>query len=253
MRSNRDDTRSYWMKTRPGKEYPRLEGEVEVDVAIVGGGITGITAATLLKRAGLRVAIVEGRSIGEGETGHTTAHLTEAVDGRYRKLIKKHGARAAQLVAASSRAAIEIIGRVCAERSIGGFSRVPGYLYTENAKDVRMLEQELEATRRVGIEATIVHDVPLPSRAVAAIRYENQAQFHPLEYLQALAAAIPGKGSHVYEHTRAVDIHDGRPARVLTENGGVISAHDVIVAANVPLTRLLMQTKMRTIGRTRSA
>src|SRR5687768_3602318 len=97
-------TESVWLATAPPKNpFPALDGDLEVDVAIVGGGISGLTAAVLLKKAGKRVAVLEKGRIAGGETGHTTAHLTEAVDTRYRTLEKDFGEAEARLVAKSSR------------------------------------------------------------------------------------------------------------------------------------------------------
>src|SRR5678815_5948738 len=102
-------TNSVWSEATPAPPYPPLAGNVTVDVAVVGGGITGITAALLLARSGRRVAVVEARRIGKGETGKTTAHLTEALDVPYHTLLSRFGPDGARLAAAGQRAAIERI------------------------------------------------------------------------------------------------------------------------------------------------
>src|SRR6476659_5186415 len=98
---------SYWISTTPANHYPSLNQTLKVDVAIIGGGITGLTTALLLKKAGKKVAVLEKKSIAMGDSGHTTAHLTEVLDTRYHQLISDFGREGAQLAAQSSRAAIE--------------------------------------------------------------------------------------------------------------------------------------------------
>src|ERR1700712_3637455 len=102
-------TESYWVATSPGPRHPTLARDLDVDVAVVGGGITGITAALLLRRAGQRVAVLEARRIAEGVTGNTTAHLTEAINTRYVTLIDKSGLDGAKIAAGASRSGIEQI------------------------------------------------------------------------------------------------------------------------------------------------
>ena len=128
---------SLWIDTSTSSRFPQLSGNISVDVAIIGGGITGLTAAVLLKRAGKKVAVLELARIVMGETGHTTAHLTEAVDSRYKKLIDDFGKEGAKLVAVLLGNAYRLQGMVVAYRagyglkvcSFGLLHHVPGFLY----------------------------------------------------------------------------------------------------------------------------
>src|SRR5262245_29569982 len=88
--------RSVWTDTSSPKFFPQLRRRIEVDVLVVGGGITGLTTAYLLKQAGLRVAVVDQNRIGSGETSRTTAHVTFVTDVRLHELVSRFGKKAAQ-------------------------------------------------------------------------------------------------------------------------------------------------------------
>src|SRR5437870_9823803 len=123
--------RPLWPRPTTLRRFSSLQADLQVDVAIVGGGVTGLTTAVLLAEAGKRVALLESRELGAGVTGCSTAHLTEAVDTRYHELESKFGREAARLVRASSRDAIETIAALSSNHECG-FQRVNGYLFTDD-------------------------------------------------------------------------------------------------------------------------
>jgi glycine/D-amino acid oxidase-like deaminating enzyme/nitrite reductase/ring-hydroxylating ferredoxin subunit len=216
-----------WIATTSSPARPPLTGELRVDVAIIGAGITGLTAAVLLKERGLTVAVLEKSRVAYGESGHTTAHITEAVDSRYHSIAKDHGKDAAKLVAQASRASIEKIAELIERSAIDcRFRRLPGYLYTENRNRVGDLKKEAIAAREAGLDASWTESIPLPFPTRGGVRFENQAQFHPREYVLALAAQVD-----VYEHTHVTKIDNGV---VETEHGRVVATH-VFEATNVPI------------------
>ncbi len=238
-------TNSVWSETTPAPPYPVLDGNVTVDVAIVGGGITGITAALLLQRAGRRCAVIEARRIGKGETGKSTSHLTTSLDVRYHTLISRFGIDGARLAAAAQRAAIERICTLGDELKIAcDFHRVPGFLYAERPRDDAELEREAEAVSKLGLQAVLVSHVPLPFPVVRGLRFDNQAVMHPRIYLQGLAAAYAAGGGQLYEETQVVAIDEGDLCRVISDRG-VVTARSVIVAAHVPIVnRVLLHAKL---------
>jgi glycine/D-amino acid oxidase-like deaminating enzyme/nitrite reductase/ring-hydroxylating ferredoxin subunit len=237
-------TESLWLNAR-APVYPRLEhDDLFVDVAVVGGGITGVTAALLLKHSGKRVALLEARRIGSGVTAGTTGHLTEVIDTRYTELEKRFGADGAALVAASSRAAIEQVGELATRfETHAQFERLPGYLYSEREEDREALDEEIACMRRAGLSAT-PSEVPLPLAVKAGIRVDQQAQFHPLKYVAALAARIPGEGSHVFEQVRVHNVDEGEPCRLHVAKGPSLRATKVILATHTPLNQAVLQTKV---------
>ena len=227
---------SLWLGTTAAPRFESLRNGVHVDVAIVGAGITGITAALLLKQRGRKVAVLEKERIGGGETGNTTAHITEAVDARYHSIAKDFSKEAAKLVAEASHASIEQIATLVRQYSIDcGFRRVPGYLYTERRKDVAELKKEAVAAAEAGVKTRWVEDVPLPFETRGAVLFEDQAQFHPLAYLLALAKQVPGDGSFIFDETFVTEIREGEPCVVETASGS-ITADVVVQATNAPIT-----------------
>ncbi len=239
-----NNSQSLWIATAKGKTFPALQADRTVDVAIVGAGITGLTAATLLKKAGLSVAVIEADGVAEGVSGFTTAHITEALDRSCGQLIKDFGEDNARLAAESGRVALARIAGFVREEGIAcDFARVPAFQYTEDAETVSELAAERKAAASIGSKVTLTRTVPLPFKVAGALRFDRQAQLHPRRYLLPLALAIPGNGSHVFERTRVVEVEDGEPCRVVTAQG-TVSARHVIVATHAPFENILLQTKI---------
>ena len=225
---------SFWLESTPDTSYPPLTSGVSVDVAVIGAGITGLTAAAQLKRAGKTVAVLESKRIVRGASGYTTAKVTAGHGVVYSELTKTFGAEGARMYAQANEAAIERIGRFVEEDTIDcDFERKANYVYAESSDEVASIEQEVEAVRASGLDASFVEETSLPYGVAGAVRLANQAQFHPRKYLLALAQTIPGDGSHVFELTRALDVDDAEPCEVTTDRG-TLRARDVIVATHLP-------------------
>jgi glycine/D-amino acid oxidase-like deaminating enzyme/nitrite reductase/ring-hydroxylating ferredoxin subunit len=216
-----------------------------VDVAVVGGGIAGVTAARLLQEGRRRVALLEARRIGAGDTGHTTAHLTELLDAGYATLRSHFGEEGATLAARSQRDAIDRVERFVREDGIScGFSRVPGFRYADVRDEVESLDDELRAMREAGVDAARADVVPLPYPVAAAIRVERQAQLHPVAYLAGMLERFVAAGGLVFEGTRATRISEGEPCTVETP-GGAILCRDVVVMTHAPVSsRFALHSKM---------
>ena len=225
---------SLWLATTPQTDYPALTNGLAVDVAVVGGGIVGVTAALLLKEAGLTVAIIESRRVISGVTGHTTAKITSQHGLIYGRLISRFGLEAAAVYAQANQAALEKVAGLIETRSIAcDFIRTPAYVFAESDADVDEIEAEVTAGRRLGLPAVYTEETPLPFAVSAAVRFDAQAQFHPRKYLLAMVDDIAGNGSYVFEKTRALDIEDGDPCKVTTSRGR-IEAKNVIIATHFP-------------------
>ena len=226
---------SLWEGTSSSPEFTHLSGNHTADVVVIGAGITGLTAAAILKERGRSVIVLDKEGVAAGESGNTTAHLTEAVDARYHYIRRKYSDADAKLVAAASRASIEKIRELIERYEIScRFRRVPGFLYTEKRKYVSELKNEAAAAREAGLNAEFTDAVPLPFPTRGATLFANQAQFHPGEYLNALAAKIVGERCRIFSGTSVTDVKNGDPCEVVTEHGR-ITARAVLMATNVPV------------------
>ncbi len=226
---------SFWIDSTLETNYPTLINDVTVDVAIVGGGIAGITAAMLLKNAGKSVAVVEAKSIATGVSGHTTAKVTSLHQLIYADLIKEFGEDKARIYAESNQAGVEQVADLVAQEGIDcDFSRQSTYTFADSAKHLDKIEAECEAALKVGLPASFVTETSLPFAIAGAVKVDNQAQFHVRKYLLHLADKIAGEGSYVFENSRVEKIEEGTPCEVITSQGKV-KAQDVIVATNLPI------------------
>ena len=228
---------SYWIASTDAAAHSRLDSDLEVDVAMVGGGIAGLCTAWELARAGRSVAVLEARRIAAGVTGHTTAKLTAQHGLIYAHLRKTFGAQAAHLYARSQSEAVEHAFAVAEELSVDcDLERVPAYAYTGTDEGVAAIRAEVQAAREAGLEASFVTETGLPYPVAGAIRLEGQAQFHPRRYLLALADDLAAHGGRIFEDTRVVDFElDGSPVVLTAEGGAEVRARDVVVATHYPV------------------
>jgi glycine/D-amino acid oxidase-like deaminating enzyme/nitrite reductase/ring-hydroxylating ferredoxin subunit len=225
--------RTYWNATAgEGPSFPALAGDIEVDVAIIGGGIVGITTARLLKDRGLRVAVVEARRVGRQVTGKSTAKISSQHGILYQTLVRKFGEDKARLYAEAQESGIREIARLAKQYGIDAdIEPMPAFVYTRDDSYVEQIEKEVEVAKRLGLPASLTRETGLPFDVLAAMRWDDQAQFHPTKYVAGLAATIPGEGSHVFENSRAVDYET---TKVVTDAGSV-TARNVVMATHLPL------------------
>ena len=224
--------RVYWEATCSPPSFPKLAENIDVDVSIIGGGIVGVSAARAIKDQGMTVAVVEARKIGQGVTGKATAKVTSQHGIIYQTLANKFGLDRARLYAEAQEAGLRRIVDLAETHGIeADIERMPAYVYTREQRHVEDIEKEVEVARRLGLPASLTHDTGLPFEVLAAMRWEQQAQFHPLKFVTGLAATIPGDGCHVFENSQ---VTDWDPKRIATERGTVRARH-VVMATNLPL------------------
>lgn len=176
---------SIWAATRPRRPRPALEGDLRVDVVIVGAGITGLTAALLLAKTARSVAAIEARAVGAGDSGGSTGNLYQTVTGGLETLAAKCEADTARAVVASRGEAIAWIEQQAqAMGPSSGFRRCPMYQYPLSPDAEPTILGELKALRAAGLDAQLASEMPpgLPAAKGAVLLLSAQAQFHPIGY-----------------------------------------------------------------------
>lgn len=246
-------TTSYWLDSAQIQEFPTLQKNIEVDVIIIGAGITGITAAYLLKRSGKTVALIERDRCARIDTGHTTAHLTCMPDLMLQELTRTFGRQEARAVWDAGAAAIDhIVSNIRATDVDCDFRWVPGFLHAPlgkepRAKDAEELQREAALAIDLGIRAEYRDAVPF--FGLPGVQFPHQALFHPRKYLGDLVRRIPGGGSHVFENTAADEIHDD-PLVVKAGNFEIrgqyliLATHSPLRGTNGALDTTLLQSKL---------
>lgn len=218
-----------------------LREDASADACVIGGGVSGLSVAYLLARAGRSVIVLDDGPLAGGMTGVTTAHLTCVLDRRYFELERVRGAEAARLAAASHMSAIDRIEAIIArERIRCDFERLNGYLFHGPQDDAAVLYQELAAAQRAGIDATITDRPPHDGLAWGpCLVFPSQAQFHPLRYLSGLARAIERDGGRLHTATRADGIEEGGENVVVRTGLRRVTARLVVVATHTAASGLL--------------
>lgn len=228
------DMLSVWRGTAAPTAYAPLSGDVATDVLIVGGGITGVTLALLLRQQGRDVVLLEADAIGTGTTGNSTGNLYETVSMGMREIVSRWGAEVARLVAEERRAAVNFIEERCRHLPDVGFRRCD-LVQWPDAAQAESLRKELEALRAAGCEVEQAASVPapLPPAEGDVLVLRNQAQFQPQAYVVAMARLAAENGVAIHEHSRVQELDaKAKTARTAT---GTVRAKEVVLATHSPL------------------
>jgi glycine/D-amino acid oxidase-like deaminating enzyme/nitrite reductase/ring-hydroxylating ferredoxin subunit len=237
------ENKSYWLESTETIEYQKLEENITTSIVIVGGGISGLTTAYLLAKSGKKVVVLEDGYIGSGETGRTTAHLVNALDDRYYELEDLFGKDDAKLAAESHTAAVNMVENIITENNIEcNFRRLDGYLFLHPTDDKENINKEYTAALNAGINVELVNDVPgISGIAFPAIRFPDQAVFHPLKYLKGLCDGIINYGGKIFTRTHVDEVLANG---VRTADKFIVNAELIVIATNTPFhKRFVMHTK----------
>jgi glycine/D-amino acid oxidase-like deaminating enzyme/nitrite reductase/ring-hydroxylating ferredoxin subunit len=236
---------SLWTATAPVTSYAPLDRDLDLDVAVVGGGIAGLTTAWMLTHAGLNVAVLEADRVAAGASANSTVKVTSGHTLRYSELERLHNAEAARVYAESNQAAVEEIKRLTADLGIDCDLEPRRHIVCAETREERAaVEAEVDAERRAGLPAVFEKRTDLPFPVTGCLVLDGQAQFHPRKYLLGLAVAFVKAGGAIFEQTRVMDVDDGDPC-IVKVDGGEVRAKDVVVATHFPIAnRGLLFAKM---------
>ncbi|MBR5225898.1 MAG: FAD-dependent oxidoreductase [Clostridia bacterium] len=214
---------SIWTQAAQLPSFEPLQTNIKTDVLIIGGGLAGLLCAWHLQQAGVDYALVEADTICSGITKNTTAKITSQHGLMYDALIHKMGTQKAKRYLEANQNALEKYRALCREIDCG-FEEQDAFVYALN--DRRKIDRELEALRRLNVDAAFVKDLPLPFPVAGAVRFPRQAQFHPLRFAAGIA-----KDLSIYEHTKVRQL---MPGKAVT-NGAAITAQKIIAATHFPM------------------
>jgi glycine/D-amino acid oxidase-like deaminating enzyme/nitrite reductase/ring-hydroxylating ferredoxin subunit len=237
MNVSSEHSTSLWMKTAVMDDAPALDRGEKADVIVVGSGIAGMSVAFALAKAGKDVVVVDRGPIGKGMTSRTTAHLTAQCDDGFDKLIGRRGVDIAKLWYQSQAACIDQIEAIQKELDIAcDFRRLDGHLFHAPYTDPDIIEREFEATRKVGMPVERETGLPFEGQeATAALRYPNQATFHPLKYLAGVANAIRAAGGRFYAETTVNHVEEDENGVELRAGKHLLRARHAVIATNAPI------------------
>jgi glycine/D-amino acid oxidase-like deaminating enzyme/nitrite reductase/ring-hydroxylating ferredoxin subunit len=228
------DTRSVWRANARGPAFAPLQDNVQCDVLVVGGGITGVTTALLLAEQGRRVVLLEADEIGSGTTGHSTGNLYATTSEGLSAIASHWSDDVAREAMLARKAAIDFVEQRCRDLPAAAFTRCPLYRAARFATDQKSIDQEHRTLSRLGALVRLEHGLPggLPPPSGPVSVLEDQAQFHPQAYVEELARRAARAGAAVHERSRVLELDAS--ARVATTAGGTVKAGEIVLATHSP-------------------
>ncbi len=222
---------SIWTKQTCLQERQQLKEDISVETAVLGGGMSGILTAYFLRKKGINAVVLEADRIGSGQTKNTTAKITLQHGAIYHKLIEKFGEEQAGMYARANMLAIEEYRKLIEEKNIEcGLRMAPAYLYAEREEGTELIQKEAKAAERLGIKHAVATNIELPFPIKSALKFEQQACFHPLQFLGAVAEEVT-----VYEHTQVIGVEEEEGKQVLACKEAKVTADNIVVATHYPI------------------
>ncbi len=225
----------YWLLSAEDQKYDEMTEDISADYLIIGGGLTGITCLYLLTKAGLQAVLIDANRIGCGTTGRNTGKVTAQHGIIYSRIEKNYGLEKAKQYYNINNKAIDFMEERSGEFGVDcQFKRLPAYMFTQDTYYQSNLEKEYEIYQEIGIDCSFRKEIPLSISVAGALKMNNQAQFHPKRYVDAMARQAVEQNGKIYEHARVVNFEPGKECLIQLENGSKIRAKNVILSSHYP-------------------
>lgn len=238
-----EEHQSVWLSDSSIPEFPELKENLETDILIIGGGIAGLSTAYFLNQSGKKIIVIDSSQIGGNESTYTTAHLTWVLDENFKRLLQLKGKEDGRAVLLSHQKAIDTIQEIIQKEEIScDFKRLDGYLFLAPEDQMSHLQEELEALREFGMsDVELAEGLPIDLLKLRpALRFPNQARFHPVKYLRNLVHLLKNRGVSFYSRTHAERVQNNQ---IVTKTGFTIGAQKIVVATNSPVKNILFFIK----------
>jgi glycine/D-amino acid oxidase-like deaminating enzyme/nitrite reductase/ring-hydroxylating ferredoxin subunit len=226
---------SLWQDDAKPFSTPSRPSRLRYDVAIIGGGITGITTALKLQKAGKACVLFEAETLCFGTTGGTTAHVNTMLDSPYTDIIKNFGKDNGVHIADAAAEVIRTMKSNIEEYNIDcGFEDAEAYVFATNDKQVQELESVYKGLGEVGLSAYFSATIPLSMPFTKAMSVPGQAKFHPVKYVYALARAFEEAGGAIIQHCRIQKVIEGDVFVYIDSQKGQFQTLALIYATHTP-------------------
>ncbi len=236
-------TKSVWNQFASPNTYPSLNNDITADVAIIGGGVTGISTARLLTQNGLNVVVLESMKVGGGTTSHSSGNLYFTVDKNLSQFHDKYDFGVIRKIITSRSAALNQIEEWVKEFFLDcDFNRVPWFLYSGIADNNSKIESEYTYAREADVPVDWAEAAPVPLSFTKAVEVKNQAQVNPMRYVQELAQAIQSDNLSIFENTRVTNVNEHKDHIVIETTGGTVTAQYAVHATHTPKGINILQT-----------
>lgn len=227
--------KSFWNNAENTK-FSKLDKDIEVDVCIIGAGITGISTAYNLIKVGKTVAILEKDLVASHTTGGSTGKITSQHGLIYKYLCETFDKEYAQKYYNANEKALKNIEEIINTENIEcDFEKKSAYVYTQSGMEMDKIKQEVEYTKKIGVNSSFATEIDLPLKIVGAIKFENQAQFNPVKYVNGLINVIVKKNGQIFENSKVIDIEEKNNRYIVSKESGKVLAKDVVVATRYPI------------------
>lgn len=227
---------SLWIAQSKGIRFEPLKENIDVNILIIGGGLSGINTAYLLSKEGVDVTLIDSDRIGYGTSGRNTGKLTSQTGLVYANIKKKYGIEKAKEFYNTSQNAFNLIKDTIYEHHIPcELEEIPSYIYSERLSYVANFEDEYRVYEEIGIEGELVNKLDLPINIKKAISQTKAGAFNPKKYIDGLVPLLVNRGVKIYEYSPVTHINKGKDAyEINVSDKFKIKANQVILCSHYP-------------------